>query len=86
MTHKERFLAGEIFTISYSVTKYKFDGDQESPGIDISIKPGDFWHFALVEIGNTQVKWKKLLLGKWIEGKFKFSELKFVDAKGGAIK
>ena len=83
MTNKERFLAGEIFTISDSVIRYKFDGNQKVPAIEIRIKPAGFGYFTLIDIGETKVKWKKMLLGKWIEGQFKYSDLKFLDAKVG---
>jgi hypothetical protein len=88
MTSKERFLAGEIFTLSYGVTRYKFDGDRKSPGIEFIDFRGDLQYFTSVQLGASQVKWSKMILGQWHKGSFKFTDLKFIsEAKeGGEIK
>ena len=87
MTNKERFLAGEIFKFGERNTSYQFDGDHKLPAIKISNFHGDdFYFFALIKIGVTQVKWNARILGKQVKGAFKFDELVFKSgtAKGGA--
>ena len=83
---KKRFLSGEVFTLSYSATMYRFSGNNEDPAIIIIDKNGNSSHFTLIEIGGVKVVWNRIFLGQWIKGSFRFDELKFVSdkTKGGA--